>query len=166
MAGYAYVKMEKDNKALLSFLNLNGEKSIFAKDMIMNLLKKTAMSIVVAASVLTFSANTFAAEEHKDLNATVLKAAKDTEANLLAAKALLEKGGYTHDEILNNLNEARQNVKEFRYEQTERLRQKLNDRLKQAREAFLDKNNEKTLADVNEALKIYADMRKIYDAAH
>ncbi|CAG1022542.1 hypothetical protein DOJK_01743 [Patescibacteria group bacterium] len=132
----------------------------------MNLLKKTLVSAVMAASMLAISSTTFAAEEHRDLNAIVLEAAKNTEKTLLEAKSLLEKGGDVHDQILNNLNEARQYVKEFRYEQTERLRQKLNDKLKQAREAFLDNNNEKALADVNDALKIYADMKKIYDAAH
>lgn len=132
----------------------------------MNVLNKTVVSIVMAASVLAISPVASAAEAHKDLNATVLEAAKNTEASLLEAKKLLEQGGDVHEQILNSLNDARQSVKEFRYEQTERLRQKLNDKLKQAREAFLDNNNEKTLADVNAALAIYADMRKIYDAAH
>lgn len=131
----------------------------------MNILKKTLISLVISAAIFS-TPSVFAAEAHKDLNATVLEAAKNTEASLLEAKKMLEQGGDVHDQILNNLNEARQSVKEFRYEQTERLRQKLNDKLKHAREAFLDNNNEQTLADVNAALAIYADMRKIYDAAH
>jgi large subunit ribosomal protein L7/L12 len=132
----------------------------------MNLLKKISVSVVMAASMLAIAPATFAAEAHKDLNAIVLAAAEKTEASLLETKALLEKGGDIDEQVKNNLNEARQSVKEFRYEQTERLRQKLNDKLKTAREAFLKNDNEKTLADVNAALVLYAEMRKIYDAAH
>jgi hypothetical protein len=132
----------------------------------MNVLKKIAVSLVMAASMLAIAPATFAAEAHKDLNAIVLAAAEKTEASLLEAKSLLEKGGDTSEQIKNLLNEARQSVKEFRYEQTERLRQKMNDKIKSAREAFLKNDNVKTLADVNDALVIYADMRKIYDAAH
>jgi large subunit ribosomal protein L7/L12 len=132
----------------------------------MKVLKKIAVSVVMVASMLAISSTAFAAEAHKDLNAVVSEAAKKTEATLLEAKGLLEKGGDTHEQILNNLNEARQHVKEFRYEQTERLRQKLNEKLKHARESFLKNDNEQTLADVNAALALYAEMKKIYDAAH
>ncbi len=132
----------------------------------MNVLKKIAVSLVMAASMLTIAPATFAAEAHKDMNVVVLAAAKKTEASLLEVKSLLEKGGDTSEQVKNLLNEARQSVKEFRYEQTERLRQKMNDKIKSAREAFLKNDNAKTLADVNDALVIYADMRKIYDAAH
>lgn len=132
----------------------------------MKVLKKIAVAFVMTASMLAVSSNSFAAEAHKDLNVVVAEAAKKTEASLLEAKSLLEKGGDIDEQVKNLLNEARQSVKEFRYEQTERLRQKLNDKLKTAREAFLKNDNEKTLADVNAALAIYADMKKIYDAAH
>lgn len=132
----------------------------------MKVLKKIAVAFVMTASMLAISANSFAAEAHKDLNAVVVEAAKKTEATLLEVKSLLEKGGDIDEQVKNLLNEARQSVKEFRYEQTERLRQKLNGKLKTAREAFLKNDNEKTLADVNEALALYAEMKKIYDAAH
>jgi large subunit ribosomal protein L7/L12 len=132
----------------------------------MKVLKKIAVAFVITASKLAVSSNSFAAEAHKDLNVVVAEAAKKTEASLLEAKSLLEKGGDIDEQVKNLLNEARQSVKEFRYEQTERLRQKLNDKLKTAREAFLKNDNEKTLADVNAALAIYADMKKTYDAAH
>lgn len=132
----------------------------------MKVLKKIAVAFVMTVSMLAVSSNSFAAEAHKDLNVVVAEAAKKTEASLLEAKSLLEKGGDIDEPVKNLLNEARQSVKEFRYEQTERLRQKLNDKLKTAREAFLKNDNEKTLADVNAALAIYAEMKKIYDAAH
>jgi exonuclease VII small subunit len=132
----------------------------------MKLLKKIAVAVVMTASMTAISSTAFAAEAHKDLNAIVQAAGKSTEASLLEAKGLLEKGGDTSEQIQTALNNARQSVKEFRYEQTERLRQKMNDRIKSAREAFMKNDNTKALEDVNEALVIYAEMKKIYDAAH
>jgi hypothetical protein len=131
----------------------------------MNLLKNIAISVFVTASLLAASSTTFAAEEKKDKGAAVQEAAKNTEAAMLEAKALLEKGGDS-EQILKALNEARQAQKEFRYEQTERSRQKLNDKLTQARKAFDNNDNAKALADVNAGLAILTDMRKVYDAAH
>ncbi len=131
----------------------------------MKLLNKIAVSLVMAASMLTVSSATFAAAEHKDLNAIVLKAGENTEASLLEAKELLTKGATT-DQIQKALNDARQFQKEFRYEQTERLRQKLNDKLSSARKAFDNNDNTKALEDVNAAIAYYAEMKKIYAAAH
>jgi hypothetical protein len=135
------------------------------KDNNMKLLKKIVVAAVMTASMLTLSSTAFAAEAHKDLNAIVSNAAKNTEASLLKAKELLTKGGST-DEIMQTLNDARQHVKEFRYEQTERTRQKLNDQIRLARETFLKNDNAATLEHVNNALVFYADMKKVYDAAH
>jgi large subunit ribosomal protein L7/L12 len=132
----------------------------------MKLLKKIAVAVVMTASMAAVSLTAYAAEAHKDLNAIVQAAGKNTEASLLEAKSLLEKGGDTSEQIKNLLNEARQSIKEFRYEQTERLRQKMNDKIKSARDAFIKNENEKTLADVNDALAIYAEMKVIYDKAH
>jgi len=150
------------------FLNLNTGIYIppsHTKDNNMKLLKKIAVAVVMTASMLVVSSNVFAAEVS---NAAVAAAAKTTEAKLLEAKSLLEKGGdaNTTEQIQNALNEARQSVKEFRYEPTERSRQKLNDKLKLARDAFLKNDNEKALAEVEAALVIYTDIKKIYDAGH
>jgi large subunit ribosomal protein L7/L12 len=136
------------------------------KDKNMKLLKKIAVAVVMTASMAAVSSTAYAAEAHKDLNAIVQEAAKNTEAYLLEAKGLLEKGGDTTEQIQTALNNARQSVKEFRYEQTERLRQKLNDKLRSAREAFLKNDNTQALADVNAALALYAEMKVIYDKAH
>ena len=130
----------------------------------MKVLKKIAIALFMTVSMLAVSSTTFAAE--KDGNAVVLNAAKNTEAALLEAKDLLEKGGDTSEQIKNALNEARQAVKEYRYEPIERARQKMNDKIKNARDAFLKNDNAKALADVNEALAIFAETKKIYDAAH
>ena len=132
----------------------------------MKFLKKIAVSVALSAAMFAVAPVTFAAEAHKDLNAVVLDAAKATEANLLEAKGLLEKGGDITEPTQNALNAARQSIKEFRYEGTERLRQKMNDKIKSAREAFLKNDNTKALEDVNASLDLYKEMRKIYDAAH
>ena len=131
----------------------------------MKFLNKAVVSAVMAASMLAMSSSVFSAEEHKDKNLAVQEAAKNTEASMLEAKEALLKGG-DGEKTLNALNDARQFVKEFRYEQTERLRQKLNTSLKTAREEAIANSNEKALAEVNNGLAIYAEMKKIYDAAH
>lgn len=131
----------------------------------MKLLKKIAVAVVMTASMLAVSSTTFAAEG-KDLNAIIKQAGESTEASLLDAKSLLEKGGDTSEQIKTDLNNARQSIKEFRYEATERLRQKMNDAIKNARLAFLANDNEKALADVNAALAFYAEMKVIYAAGH
>ncbi|MCX7097368.1 MAG: hypothetical protein NTV43_05605 [Methylococcales bacterium] len=131
----------------------------------MNLLKKIAVSAFLTASLSAVYTPAFSAEAHQDKGLVVLTAAKNTEAALLEAKSLLEKGGDT-EQVLKAMNEARQAQKEFRYEQTERLRQKLNDKLSGARKAFENNDNAKALENINAALGYYADMKKIYDAAH
>ncbi len=128
----------------------------------MNFLKKIALSFVVSASMLAVSPVAFSAE---DKNAEVEQAANKTEAFMLEAKSSLEKGGAS-ETTLNALNSARQSVKEFRYEATERARQQLNAHLKTARDAFIKNDNEKALAEVNAGLAVYYDMRKVYDASH
>ncbi|MCX7106436.1 MAG: hypothetical protein NTV66_02505 [Methylococcales bacterium] len=131
----------------------------------MKFLNKFVLSSVMAASLLAISSSAFSAEEHKDKNAAVLEAAKNTEASMIEAKEALIKGG-DGETALNAINAARQSVKEFRYEQTERLRQKLNTSLKTAREDALENHNDKALEEINKGLEIYAEMKKIYDAAH
>lgn len=131
----------------------------------MKLLNKIAVSFVMTAAMLSVSSVAYSAEEHKDKNLVVENAANNTLAALQQAKSLFEKGGQT-EEIQKALGDARQAQKEFRYEQTERLRQKLNDKITNARKSFEDNDNAKALENINAALVIYADMRKMYDAAH
>ena len=128
----------------------------------MKFLQKMAVSFVMTASMLAVSPMAFSAE---DKNATVEEAANKTESSMLEAKSALEKGGDS-DITLNALNAARQSVKEFRYEATERARQKLNAHLKLARDSFIKNDNEKALSEINAGLAVYTEMRKIYDASH
>jgi hypothetical protein len=107
----------------------------------------------------------FSAEAGGDKNVAVQEAIKNTEIKLLEAKELLEKGGNS-EQILQALTDARQHQKEFRYEQTERTRQKLNNKLTDSRKAFEANDNNKALADVTAALTLFLDMKKIYEANH
>ncbi len=130
----------------------------------MNILKKIALSTALVAAFAVVSAPAFAAEEHKDKNAEVKAAATGTTAKIEEAIVIAEKGDKVA--FLATVSEARQLQKEFRYEQTERLRQKLNDKLSAAREAATQDNMSEATVAIKAALVYVKEMREIYDAAH
>lgn len=129
----------------------------------MNILKKIALSTAIVAAFAT--APTFAAEEHVDKNAVVKAAAAETIAKVNEAISIADGSG-DKAAFIAAIGEARQAQKEFRYEQIERLRQKLNDRLRSAREAA----DQGTMSDAGKAAKeaaaLLVEMKGIYDAAH
>ncbi|MDD5227520.1 MAG: hypothetical protein PHN45_04240 [Methylococcales bacterium] len=129
----------------------------------MNTFKKIVLSTAIAAA-FAVSAPTFAAEEHVDKNALVKTAATNTAAKIEEAISIAEKGDKAG--FIAALAEARQLQKEFRYEQTERLRQKLNDKLSAAREAATQDNMAEAGVAVKAAAVYVKEMREIYDAAH
>lgn len=127
----------------------------------MKLLKKIAVLLVMATS-MSVSSVAFAAPN----GAAAIQAAGElTASSLQEAKSLLEKGGES-EQVQKALNEARQAVKEYRYEPTERTRQKLNDKIKAARDSFLKNDNTKSLENIDAALALHAEIKKIYDANH
>ena len=130
----------------------------------MNIFKKIALSTAIVAAFATVSAPAFAAEEHVNKNAVVKAAAEGTIAKVNEAISIAEGNG---DKVafIAAIGEARQAQKEFRYEQTERLRQRLNDKLRVAREAA-DSNMAEAGAAAKEAAAILTEMKGIYDAAH
>jgi uncharacterized iron-regulated protein len=130
----------------------------------MNILRKIALSAAMVAAFATVSTPAFAAEEHKDKNAAVKTAADLTKTKIEEAISLADKGDKTA--FLATVSEVRQAQKEFRYEQTERLRQKLNDRLTAAREAATSDNMPEASIAIKGALNYVKEMREIYDAAH
>jgi large subunit ribosomal protein L7/L12 len=130
----------------------------------MNIFKKIALSAAMVAAFATVSAPAFAAEEHKDRNAAVKTAADLTKTKIEEAISLADKGDKTA--FLATVSEVRQAQKEFRYEQTERLRQKLNDRLAAARESATSDNMPEASIAIKAALNYVKEMREIYDAAH
>lgn len=125
----------------------------------MNLIKKTLAFLLMMAALVSTSA--FA---NSDRDAKVRAAADLTLAKMEEAVSLQGKGA-DKAEILSLLSEVRQSQKEFRYEQTERLRQKAGDRLKTAREE-LEKGDANAGASLKATLDIYKEMMVVYNAAH
>lgn len=130
----------------------------------MNIFKKIALSTAIVAAFAAVSAPAFAAEEHGDKNAIVKAAAADTIAKVNEAISIAEGNG-DKAAFIAAIGEARQAQKEFRYEQTERLRQKLNDKLRAAREAA-DTSMSEAGAAAKAAAEVLKEMKEIYDAAH
>lgn len=126
----------------------------------MNTVKKTLASfLVIAAALVSTSANANSAGDAK-----VRAAAEGTVAKVEEAVSLLDKGA-DKAEVLKALGEVRQLQKEFRYEQTERLRQKAGDKLKVARDE-IEKGDANGPASLKATLELYKEMLKVYLAAH
>lgn len=130
----------------------------------MKLIKKIAVSVVIAMSMATISSTAFAAEK-KDPNAVVREAAEGTIAKIEEAISLVEKGG-NKEAASNAIAEARQLQKEFRYEVTERLRQRANDKLRVAREAVENGDNKSAEETLKASLAQFKEMKVTYDAGH
>ena len=130
----------------------------------MKILKKIVISLAMAMSVAAISSTAFAAEK-KDPNAVVREAAEGTIAKIEEAISLIEKSGSKED-TLTAIAEARQLQKEFRYELTERLRQRANDKLRVAREAFEAGNTKEAEEVLKASLAQFKEMKVTYDAAH
>ena len=124
----------------------------------MHALKKIILSVAIAA----ISSTVFAAAKGEE---QVTAAAEGTIAKIQEAVSLAEKGG-NKDEIVKIINDARQLQKEFRYEITERQRQKSNDKLRISRDAFEKGELQPGEAKLREALAGYTEMKAIYDANH
>lgn len=125
----------------------------------MNIFKKTLVSLFLMSAFISTSAYA-----NKDRDAKVRAAAEATLAKTEEAVNLLDKGG-DKAEVLNILSDVRQLQKEFRYEQTERLRQKAGNTLKIAREE-LEKGDANAAVNLKATLATYKEMMTIYNAAH
>ncbi|MCQ8116291.1 hypothetical protein [Methylomonas rosea] len=125
----------------------------------MNTVKKTLASfLVIAAALVSTSANANSAGDAK-----VRAAGEATVAKVEEAVSLLEKGD--KEGTLKALGDVRQSQKEFRYEQTERLRQRAGDKLKVARDE-IEKGDANATASLKATLELYKEMMKVYSAAH
>jgi large subunit ribosomal protein L7/L12 len=127
----------------------------------MQVLKKVLVSLVMAASMAVVSSTAFAAPKGE---AEVKAAIENTLADIAAAQAA-SKGGDLSG-ITKAINEARQAQKEFRFEGTERQRQKANDKLRAAREAFEAGDTAAGDAALAEALQSFTEMKATYDKTH
>ncbi len=128
----------------------------------MKVFRKIIVSVVMAMSVAAFSSATYAEAAGE---AKVTEAGTKTIAKIQEAVSLVEKGA-DKAEIIKAINDARQIQKEFRYEITERQRQKANDKLRIARDTFESGEFQPAEAKLREALAGYEEMKAIYDANH
>ena len=125
----------------------------------MSMIKKTLAVVAITAALFSSSVMANAAGDAK-----VRAAGEETLAKVQEALTLTQKGA-DKAEILKVLSDVRQSQKEFRYEQTERLRQKAGDKLKTAREE-VDAGNPNAAATLQATLDLYKEMMKVYSAAH
>lgn len=123
----------------------------------MQVLKK----ILVSLAMVAISSTAFAAEG----DAKVKAAAENAILKIEEAVSLVEKGG-DKAEIVKAINDARQIQKDFRYELTERQREKANTKLKVARDAFESGDLQPAEAKLREALASYQEMKATYDSNH
>lgn len=117
------------------------------------------------AALVAFAALTSTAYAEPAGEAQVRAAAEGTVAKIEESVNLAEKGA-DKSEIVKAINDARQLQKEFRYELTERQRQKANDKLRIAREAFESGDKQTAETTLKAALAIYQEMLKTYNANH
>lgn len=127
----------------------------------MKVSKKILFSLVMAAFMAVVSSTAFAAPKGE---AEVKAAIDNTLAGITAAQAASKSGDLSG--VSKAISEARQAQKEFRYEITERQRQKANDKLRAARESFEAGDTATGDAQLAAALKSFTEMKTIYDAAH
>lgn len=125
----------------------------------MSMLKKTLAAVTITAALFSTSVMANSAGDAK-----VRAAGEETIAKVQEALALAQKGA-DKAEVLKALSDVRQSQKEFRYEQTERLRQRAGDKLKTAREE-VDAGNANATATLQATLDLYKEMMKVYSAAH
>jgi rubrerythrin len=124
----------------------------------MNLMKKILVSLLMTSALVSTSVSANA-----DGNAKVRAAGETTIAKVEEAIALAEKGEKA--EVLKALGDVRQAQKEFRYEQTERLRQKAGDKLKTAKDE-VENGDANAINSLKATLAFYKEMMVIYSAAH
>jgi hypothetical protein len=127
----------------------------------MQVLKKVLVSLVMAASMAAISSTAFAAPKGE---AEVKAAIEGTLSSIEAAQAAAKAGDLSG--VTKSINEARQAQKEFRFEGTERQRQKANDKLRAAREAFEAGDTTGGDAGLAEALQSFKEMKAQYDVTH
>lgn len=126
----------------------------------MHKIKKALLSLAVVAGMSMSAA--VLAEGATD--AKVRAAGEGALAKVSEAVSLQAKGA-DKAEVLAALSEARQLQKEFRFEGTERLRQKAGDRMKQAKNQ-VESGDAAAGASLKETQDMYVEMMKVYNAAH
>ncbi len=125
----------------------------------MEKIKSALASLLVASALLSSSA--FAAGA---TDASVKAAAEGTVAKIGEAVSLQEKGASKED-VTKVLSEVRQLQKEFRFEATERARQRAGDQLKLATNQ-VKSDDAAALESLKKTQSMYQEMLKVYNEAH
>jgi large subunit ribosomal protein L7/L12 len=127
----------------------------------MQVLKKILVSLVMAASMVVVSSTAFAAAKGE---AEVKAAIENTLAGITAAQTAVKSGDLSgaSQDIL----KAAQASKEFRFEITERQRQKATEMLKAARKSIETGDIAAGEAGLEAALKSFTEMKAKYDLTH
>lgn len=122
--------------------------------------RKVFVSLAMTTA-LVMSSSAFAAGA---TDAKVRAAGEGALAKVEEAVSLQAKGA-DKTAVEDALKEVRQLQKEFRFEGTERLRQKAGDQLKLARHQ-VESGDPAAAASLQELLNMYKEMMKLYNAAH
>ncbi len=127
----------------------------------MQALKKVLVSLVMAASMAAVSSTAFAAPKGE---AEVKAAIETTLAEITTAQAAAKAGDLpgASKSVLDAANAS----KEFRFEGTERQRQKATDMLKAARKSYQAGDTAAGDAGLAEAFKSFTEMKATYDKTH
>lgn len=128
----------------------------------MNSFKKALISFTVAAALSTISTAAFSKPAGE---AVVTEAAENTISSLELALSLLEKGG-DNEAVFKAIGKARQQQKEFRFEVTERQREKTVKQLISAQSDLKSGNVQPAEQTLRVALASFKEMKAIYDKTH
>lgn len=122
--------------------------------------KKAFISLLMTTA-LAMSSSAFA---EGATDAKVRASAEGTLAKMEEAIKLQAQGA-DKSEVLNALSEVRQLQKEFRFEGTERLRQKAGDKLRIARKD-VESGDANATTSLGDTMSLYQEMMKLYNASH
>lgn len=123
---------------------------------------KSTIKIIALLALTNLSLPVFAEATGE---AQVRAAAEGTVTKIEEAIGLMEKSA-DKESIATALAEARQLQKEFRYERTERQRQRASGKLRQASDEFEKGDKAAAEATLKASLESYKEMLKIYKDAH
>ena len=127
----------------------------------MKVSKKILVSLVIAAFMAVVSSTAFAAPKGE---AAVKEAIENTIAGITAAQVAVKGGDLSS--ASQDILKAAQASKEFRFEITERQRQKATDVLKAARKSIEAGDIAAGEAGLETALKSFTEMKAKYDLTH
>ncbi|MGR9086477.1 MAG: hypothetical protein ACU841_05305 [Gammaproteobacteria bacterium] len=128
----------------------------------MNSFKKILVSFFMAAAIASVSTTAFSKPSGQEI---VQSAIENTIASLENALSLLENGG-DNEAVVKAISAARQQQKEFRFEVTERQRERTVNVLKRAGSEIKSGNMQPGEQSLREALASYREMKAIYDKTH